>query len=191
MASVSFLRETFGRTYTSSITGDVTATRVFCVLFDGPIESMDEVIETAITGGLPELGDVYNSSPGFSQSLIAFSQTPIEIEKEKSYYNIQVDYRMDESIYASPTNRPWTISIRSIKEPHVPEQTLANAGAATGLPANVEPVGIGEPILNKAEFPFDPNIVDLKTKVEISLRRNFSDITDLAQFPRFRICWTG
>lgn len=177
MPSTVILKEIFGRTYNEEITGDATGKKVYLVTFDGAIEDMDEVVSTAVTGGLPALGSDYN--PSGTSGLIAFRHTPIEIQKENAHYHIEIEYRTSRTFYSSPTARPWTISIRSLKEPNVPEQTLANAGAATGLPANVEPVNINEPIINKAEFPFDPEVVDLKTKVEINLRKNFSDITDL------------
>jgi len=170
--------QTFGRQFTSSITGAKTATRVYYVNFDTNVDDLSDVVTAAIASGLPDLGDPYGVASAESE-LVVTLHTPSEIDKERGFYSIEVQYASNTSVFYTPTTQPWTISFSSIKESYVPEQTLADAVVATGMPAKIKPVGINKPILNTAEFPFDPPVVDLKTKTLISLRKNFSDITDL------------
>jgi len=172
------IRETFGRQYTSEITGKKTATRVYFIICrDSSTPTyieLSDVVTEALSNGLPALGSSYGTG-SFELSLIAVQHTPTEVDKELGLYNIEVKYETQQITFASPTDRDWQIQFSSIFEEYVPEQTLCNTGVVLpiGLTAAVD---INKPIINSAGMLFDPPVTDVKTKVKISLTKNFTSI---------------
>jgi hypothetical protein len=173
--AIDFLCETFGRQFKNDITGAQTGTRVYFVKYDTNYDDLDDVITDAVVGGLPALGDSYSPS---ASSLVAFEQVPSEMDQEKNYYSIAVNYKSNQISYASPTSQDWRISISTIKEQEVLDTTKVNTGLIYPI-GQTKAVDITKPILNTAGHSFDPPVTTSRVKTVISLSKNFAAITDL------------
>lgn len=174
--AVDFLRQTFGRTYTHTATGEKSAVRMYYMKLDTPVNDLNDVLTLAIAAGLPDMLDPY-SADSSEQGLVVSAHTPKEIDQERAYYAIQVDYATNTLALNSPTSRPWQIEFSTIKNDYVPAMTYADSSIATG--ANFSPVASHLPIVNTAGYPFDPPVLDQELKVVISLSRNFTAITNI------------
>ena len=175
--AVTTVSERFGRQYTNEITGQKSAVKVFKVFADSDYTILKELLEDAITAGLPDVGDPYTADSG-DTNLIVFSHEVLEIEHELRYYNIQVNYEIRQFNYATPTDRIWKIQFSSLLEEYVPEQTLFNTG--TVLPSNnVQAIDINKPVMNTAGDLFDPTVTDYHSLLRITLSKNVSDISDI------------
>jgi hypothetical protein len=173
------LSQTFGRTYTQSITGQKTATRVYCFFLDSPVDDLNDVISLAITAGLPALADPYSNDSSELQ-LVATKYTPKEISREKAYYNIQVDYASNTSVFYTPVDRPWIITFGTIKEEYLPDYTLSDATLIVDASVtDIDKIADDIAILNTAGDVFDPSLTDTRNITTIDLRRNFYDINDI------------
>ncbi len=175
--SVDFLKQTFGRTFTGNNTGAKTATRVYYIKLSAGVDDLSVVLSDAIGAGLPDLGDAFGALPN-EAGLVVTSHEPKEIDKERGFYSIQVNYQTYEFSMATPTQRPWSITFSSDRVEIVPAVTLWNTGAITPV-APVTAVGIGEPILNTAGDPFDPPVTSFRVRPIITLQKNFAAITDI------------
>ena len=191
--AVTVLKETFGRQYTSAATGQSTATKVYCVITNSDYDELTDLVRDAVTAGLPDLGDAFGADSG-ETNLVVTQNIPKEIEKELRYFNIEVRYESNQIVFQTPTNRIWDIRFSSVLEEYTPEETKFSTESVYTDSAYTGPVrwrDVNEPLVNTAGSEFDPPVVDSRTKVKISLTKNFasigsigtvSDIADLMSF---------
>lgn len=175
--SVEFLRQTFGRKFNMDITGKRTATRMYYMKLDTPVDELSDALALAIGAGLPDLGDAYGSDSN-ELGMIATSHEPMEVQKELGYYQIQVNYETQTLNMAAPTERPWQISFSSEKVEFVPSITRWNTGVVFPIGA-IKAVAASEPILNTAGDPFDPPVMAYRIRPIITLQKNFADLSDI------------
>lgn len=172
--AITSIKETFGRQYTSEVTGNRSAVRIFCVLGDTDYTDMIQLVADAVTAGLPALGAAWDSA---NTSLVVTRHRPIEIERELRYYHIEVQYETSQLSFNTPTSRPWRISFDSLYEEWMPNETLFDT---TGIVQGQEQaVGISEPIVTSAGFPLDPPVMDVRTLMVVTLSKQFENITDI------------
>jgi hypothetical protein len=175
---VTTLKETFGRQYTSKITGQNSATKVYCVITNTDYDELTELVIDAIAAGLPALGDAFGVDSG-ETSLIATEHIPKEIEKELRYYNIEVRYESNQGFFATPTERIWQINFSSVLEEYSPYVTRLDTRPTYPAPNRILGVDASEPVLNTAGIAFDPYPTDYRVLTEITLTKNFSSITNI------------
>lgn len=169
--------QTFGRQFTSEITGNLTATRIYFVFLDTPRDNLKDVIDDALAVGLPDLGDAYeiDSATG---GLIAIKHTPKEIEKERGFYSIEVTYQTYTTSFATPTNRPWDISMSSEKIETFPLYSLWNTTAIFTGPQVFGTIA-STPLFNSAGFPYGEPPRRIRTRPIVTLNKKFADYTDI------------
>jgi hypothetical protein len=174
---VTSVTETFGRQYSRNGDQTATAVKVFCIMTDSDYNDLTNLLRDAITAGLPAMGDAFGVE-SYETELYVVKQTPLEIEKEKRFFHIQVDYETTVINFAPDDG--WVIGFSSVFEEYVPDNTKFNTGAAgITLPANVKSVLANKPVLNTAGDAFDPTVTDFKTKTKITLSKTLDEITDM------------
>jgi hypothetical protein len=177
---VTFLKETYGRQYTSAATGQSTATKVYCVITNSDYDELTDLVRDAVVAGLPDLGDAFGADSG----------DPKEIEKELRFFHIECRYESNQISFSIPTARIWDITFSSERFEYVPYRTLSDTRAIYPV-GNIKGVDDDQPIWNKAGYSFDPPPTDFRTQVRISLTKNFVSIasigtvTDIAELMGF------
>lgn len=177
--AVEFLCQTFGRQFTSEITGRKTAVRVYYCKLDAGVDDLADVLDQALTSsmGFPALGDDYGAGSALT-GLVATSHEPVEIQRERGFYQIKVNYETQTLDMAPPTERPWTITFSSERVEIVPALTQWNTGVVFPL-GQILAVAAGQPIVNSAGDPFDPPVTSFRIRPIITLQKNFTELTDI------------
>lgn len=180
--AVTILRETFGRAYASKITGQNSATRVYCVITNTDYDELPDLVRDAVAAGLPDLGDAFGVDSG-ETDLVAVEHIPKEIERELRYYNIEVRYESNQLIFATPTERIWQIQFSSVLEDYSPYVTQTSTTGVYTPPYaagnRIMGVASGQPLLNTAGIAFDPYPSDFRALTKISLTKNFASLTNI------------
>ena len=189
---VTFLKETFGRLYTSAATGESSATKVYCVITNSDYDELTDLVRDAITAGLPDLGDAFGADSG-ETNLVVSAHVPKEIEKELRFFHIEVRYESNQISFSIPTARIWDITFSSEKFEYTPYRTLSDTRAIYAV-GNIIGVDVDKPIWNTAGYSFDPPPTDFRTQVRISLTKNFvsigsiGTISDIAELMSYTNC---
>lgn len=179
--AVTKLCESYGRQYTSAVTGQSSATRIYYAFCNTDYDELTDLVRDAVAAGLPDLGDAFGSDSG-ETLLVVTEHVPREVEKELRFYQIEVKYQSNQIIFSTPTNRIWDINFSSVMEEYVPDTTkfstvpIYNDSAYTGP---VRSVAAGRWITNNVGIPFDPPPTDLRNLVRITLKKNFASLTNI------------
>ena len=169
--------QTFGRTF-SEEPEKITGTRVYNVTSSTDVTNINDILAAS---GLPDIGDEWDSSLPI---LVVVSRTPIEVNKELAYYQVQINYETDDTLAS------WKVEIRTIKKNWAPQTTRAPWANAPAYPFDagryISPDGwngnssiSGYPPLNRAGDPFEaPPKIDRYLQ-RIILSRTVADISDV------------
>jgi len=156
----------------------MTGTRVYNVKSTLPINDMNNVLSAA---GLPAMGAAWDS---LLTILVVVARTPIEVNKELGFYQVQIDYDTDETL------ANWKVEVRTTKKTFAPQRTLAPYSNAPTDPFSagryIGPAGIGGDEtksgyapLNRASDPFEtPPKIDYYLQ-RIILSRTVASLSDI------------